>query len=64
MPSNDDQTTGVVHCSHEGCPANHPDHYWGHVRASEWFHARNGKAWCPEHLPGWVKPWRESKGQR
>lgn len=49
-------------CSGEGCEATVPNHYWGRVTASSaWFFQKDGRAWCPEHLPEWVADWRRLK---
>jgi len=50
-----------VHCTYHCCAAKHPSGKWGTIRAAEkgWFHGRDGNAWCPLHIPKWVKKWRE-----
>lgn len=57
----DPPPVGLVRCDHPGCASTHPDHAWGHIKASEWFHGLDGAVWCPEHLPAWVGPWRERR---
>ena len=57
-------TTNQVHCHHPGCTAAHANHYWGSVKAAGWFHGRDGTAWCPEHLPAWVGPWRQRQARK
>lgn len=56
--------TSYVTCNQTDCEASHPDHHWGHVKAEGWFHSRDGSAWCPEHVPDWVGPWRAAKTAR
>jgi hypothetical protein len=59
-------TDGQVHCAKEGCVAAHPNHRWGKTKAHTdgWFEQRDGKRWCPKHVPAWVAGWRERKGKR
>jgi len=47
-----------VRCDHPGCEAKIKNHAWGKIRAEGWFFQRNGKAYCPDHLPEWVDKWR------
>ena len=50
-------------CAHGKCPNTFEAHRWAKVRAQTlgWFMQRNGKAWCPDHVPGWVVEWRKNK---
>jgi hypothetical protein len=52
-----------VHCANEQCTEQHPSGKWGTIRADEtgWFHALNGEAYCPKHVPLWVPQWRARK---
>jgi hypothetical protein len=45
----------------EGCDATVPAHRWGMVRAGSdgWFFQKDGRAYCPKHVPDWVTAWRE-----
>jgi hypothetical protein len=51
---------GLIRCSHPGCPAAVKAHRWGKTKVSpDWFFSREkDQAWCPDHLPDWVGPWR------
>jgi hypothetical protein len=56
----------VIRCaSARPCCHNHiVDNKFARIRAGEagWFFSRRtGKAFCPEHVPEWVKPWRGKK---
>lgn len=48
----------------EGCDAKLENHYWGKVKAEDWFFTRAGEAYCPNHVPEWVAGWRERKKKR
>lgn len=50
-------------CASADCGASFPDHYWGKVHASKdgWLMLKDGKSWCPAHLPGWVDAWRQDQ---
>lgn len=51
-----------VQCDHQGCQQQVANHRWGKIKAEHWFFGRdNHQAFCPEHLPEWVVPWRETK---
>lgn len=47
-------------CSQPECPEVYPLHKWGTLAASDagWFFQRDGRAWCPVHVPAWVAGWR------
>lgn len=47
-------------CGDEICARAVKPHKWAQIKAHEegWFFTKNGEAWCPEHLPAWVGPWR------
>ena len=45
------------------CEASIPDHAWGRIKASDWFFSKDGKSYCPAHVPEWVEAWRERKRQ-
>jgi predicted component of type VI protein secretion system len=44
----------------EGCTATVAGHKWAKIRATSegWFFSQQGEAFCPQHLPDWVGPWR------
>lgn len=50
-------------CSEDGCEHSFKPHRWAPERQKEsgWFHQRDGKSWCPAHVPDWVAGWRKSK---
>lgn len=52
--------TPDVECAYLGCDNTYRDHRWGATKAHDagWFIQKNGDAWCPEHVPKWVKSWR------
>lgn len=52
----------MIHCSHQGCSAEHKGDKWNNIKAQEagWFSQRSGEHWCPDHTPSWVASWRES----
>lgn len=56
----------TTECSAKGCPATFTNHQWGKIRAysAGWFTTRDGAAWCPDHTPGYVADWRESKASK
>lgn len=56
-----------LQCAHEGCEETVPQGdserlgRWHKLRASAelgWFFQKDGKAWCPAHVPEWVEGWR------
>lgn len=53
---------GTVKC--ENCDDNVPNHYWGKVKADGWFFQRDGRAYCPKHVPEWVANWRKEKEKK
>lgn len=56
--------TGNTKCCEPGCTASIPAHYWGHVKNDSWFHSKKeGKSYCPLHLPAWVPAWRSQKAE-
>lgn len=52
-------------CAHSGCDQTYQDHHWGHKKAQsqDWFMQKNGRSWCPQHVPSWVAKWRANKGR-
>jgi hypothetical protein len=49
-----------VRCADTSCAAQHPSGKWGNIKAAAdgWFHAKDGTAYCPSHVPKWVRTWR------
>lgn len=49
-----------VRCADDSCTAWHPAGVLGTMRATRagWHHANDGKAYCPKHIPKWVRTWR------
>lgn len=43
-----------------GCKNTIQNHKWGRVK-SDWYFSKDGKAFCPEHLPEFVKLKRAEK---
>jgi hypothetical protein len=54
----------MTRCNEPGCVAEHPAHHWANKRAETqgWFHQKDGRAWCPAHVPAWVAAWRAKRG--
>ena len=53
-------------CAEKNCGNFYKDHRWGHIKAHDegWFFSKTSKkAWCPDHIPNWVKQYRENKKQ-
>jgi hypothetical protein len=41
------------------------NHAWGRIKATDWFFSKSeDKAYCPEHIPEWVKRWREKAAMK
>lgn len=53
----------VGRCLVGPCESTFVDDYWGKVEATNkgWFFRREGGQWCPDHLPGWVKGYRNPR---
>lgn len=43
------------------CGARIRNHYWAKVKAEGWFFTKDGRAFCPDHIPEWVAAWRKKK---
>jgi hypothetical protein len=45
------------------CEATAGGSKWANVRAHDagWFEMRDGRAWCPRHVPEWVQGWRQQQ---
>jgi hypothetical protein len=54
------------YCDYEGgCSLMCPHNMWGQIKAHpDWFFGRDGKAFCPDHLPEWVPGWRARKKEQ
>lgn len=48
-------------CDHEDCESIIKNHYWGYVKSDRWFFGKDGKGYCPIHIPDWVAEWRKKK---
>jgi hypothetical protein len=50
-------------CAEPECAASYKNHKWGTMKASAdgWFMQKDGRSWCPVHLPEWVEKWRAQK---
>lgn len=56
----------TVTCAQQGCATSyHNKSGWDSIRAQSkgWFEQKNGKSWCPEHVPDWVPAWREQQAR-
>jgi len=53
-----------IGCSQEGCERWIKNNAWAKIKAEEWLFQKDGTAWCPDHLPGWVAEWRARKKAR
>ena len=53
-------------CHAYGCRNVHAKNKWATHQAQTkgWFFQKDGKAYCPEHTPDWVKSWREKHQPR
>lgn len=51
----------MAECSGSGCGRTIGDHKWGRIKNPEWFQQRDGRFWCPDHLPAWLVEWRAAK---
>lgn len=43
----------------EECEEKIPNNKWGHIKADDWFFQKDGKSYCPRHIPEWVPEWRK-----
>lgn len=50
-----------VICDERGCNEQIKNHHWGKIKAEGWLFSKDGKAFCPKHLPDWLIEWREKK---
>lgn len=48
------------------CDAHFPNHRWGRIKAHSegWYEGKDGHAYCPQHVPDWVKTWRRKKEKK
>lgn len=51
----------MIHCSYPECDKTIKNNAWVKTR-SGWFFAKEGKAFCTNHLPSWYKEWRRKRG--
>ena len=49
-------------CAYPDCNNGYKAHRWGSIKANDagWFQQKDGRSWCPEHIPDWVVHWRLS----
>ena len=52
-------------CAYPGCTNGYKTHRWNDIKAHDagWFQQKDGRSWCPEHIPDWVVQWRSNKQQ-
>lgn len=52
-----------VPCNHPSCNKKFPNNKFTRIKAGDagWFFQKDDVAWCPEHVPDWVGPWRARK---
>jgi hypothetical protein len=52
-----------IQCAFPMCEETYPDHYWGAVKANDagWFRQKDGRSWCPKHIPKYIASWRRLK---
>lgn len=52
-----------IECTDPSCAAQHPSGKRGNILAQQegWYHGKDGKAYCPMHVPKWVQKWRQKK---
>lgn len=48
-----------IQCDIPSCESKIKNHRWGSIKGEGWFHMKDGKSFCPEHVPDWVKEWRK-----
>lgn len=50
----------------ETCPRTTRSTKWRDIRAHDagWFFTKDGKVYCPDHVPAWVEQWRETQTQK
>lgn len=47
-------------CEESTCDAQLDLHKWGKIK-SGWFFTKDGKGYCPLHIPDWVDEWRRKR---
>lgn len=52
-----------VLCEEQPCEEKLKNHAWAQIKSEGWFFTRDGKAYCPRHIPAWVTEWRKKKGK-
>lgn len=47
-------------CEATDCAESFETHKWAAIRAHAdgWFQGKDGRVWCPAHVPGWLVGWR------
>lgn len=56
------RSPGWIYCDYPECEEAIKNHRWGKTKATGWFFQKNGKSYCPKHVPAWVKKWRWKRG--
>lgn len=52
---------GHLVCAYPGrCTQSIPNNSWAKTK-SGFFERKDGQVFCPDHIPAWVKEWREKK---
>lgn len=54
--------TDPIRCQGEDCDATVSSHKWGKIKAADWYFTKDGKGYCPLHLPAWLVERRGRKG--
>lgn len=58
-----DENAEETQCSADECERSFKNHRWGRIKAQGWFQQKDGRNWCPDHLPPWVEAWRARRQQ-
>lgn len=46
------------------CEERIPNHRWGRTKAEGWRELKDGKIFCPTHVPDWMRTWSEKKKEK
>lgn len=46
-----------VECNVFLCPERVKNHKWGRIKAQGWLFTKDGRHFCPRHLPAWYTKW-------
>lgn len=50
-------------CEGFNCGRTVKNNRWARTKATGWFFTRDGRAFCPNHVPAWVPAWRRQQGK-